>query len=195
MAGKLGRQPAVFTARSVASASAMAATLDRLGTPPSASVDRVSAIKDWGLLGNDLYGCCFQADVGHSLMLRSAAEGALVTPTEDDVLALYKAIAGFDGSPETDHGTSELAGCIYLERTGFLGHKATAFSNISTSNHNHLRWAIELFGHCRLGVNLHRRRWNSSTAASRGTWCRMTAALSVVTMSRCAAGRTTISGA
>jgi hypothetical protein len=107
------------------------------------------------MFGNDLYGDCVPCDSAHSLMLRTAAAGKIIIPTVTDVLSLYTAMTGFNpDDPSTDRGTSETAACEYMVSTGLLGHKADAYANISPANQDHLRWAVEIFGHCRLGLNM-----------------------------------------
>lgn len=155
MAGKLGRRPAVFTRRSVAGASLMRASLTRLGAPPSASVDRVSAIPAWGQMGNDELGDCTCADTAHALMLRTAATGTPIVPTDEQVIALYSAVSGYvPGNPSTDCGAVEADICAYLKQNGFLGHKSDNWVNLDPADLDGLRWSIELFGTCRLGLNL-----------------------------------------
>ena len=44
--------------------------------------------------------------------------------------------------------------CQYLVDTGFLGHKANATGNIDPANLDHIKWCIQLFGLCRIGLNL-----------------------------------------
>lgn len=155
MAGRLGRLPPRLDRRTIASAAAMAAHLTRLGAPPSASVDRVSAIASWGSMGNDVLGDCTCADTAHALMLRTNAVGSMIVPTVDQVVALYSAVSGYvPGYPNTDRGAVEADVCAYMVSMGFLGHKADAFANLDPTNLDGLRWAVELFGTCRLGLDM-----------------------------------------
>jgi hypothetical protein len=156
---KYGRRAPVITRRTMRSALLMASTLDALGTPPPESNDYVSKVEvPWGMMANDRFGCCTAADTGHTLMLRTAnASGSIVVPTDDQVLALYSAVTNppFNASdPLTDNGAQESDVCAYLVSNGFLGHKAQATGNIEPSNLDHLRWAIQLSGFCRIGLNL-----------------------------------------
>ncbi len=154
MAGRLGRRAPVYSRRSVTTAALLSSHLARLGTAPSCSVDRLGLIKDWGVLGNDLYGCCVEADTGHDLLFRTTIAGAPIIPTTQQILALYSALTGFDPTkPDTDQGTDEQSMCDYLVSTGFLGHRADATVCIAPTDLDHIRWAIELFGSCRFGIN------------------------------------------
>lgn len=158
MAGKLGRRQPLYTRRAVSSAAMMSARLATLGAPPSASVDRVSSITDWGAMmnaGPGAIGDCTCADSAHTLMLRTNANGAMVRPTDEQVVALYEAVGGYiPGRPETDQGAVEAQVCQYLKETGFVGHKIDDYANLDPSNLDSMRWSVELFGSCRLGVNM-----------------------------------------
>jgi hypothetical protein len=153
---RLGRKPARHTLRTMRSAIVMARHLAALGPAPDASNDYVSAVRaPWGMMLNDSLGDCVCADTGHTLMLRTANAGpSLVVPSDDDVLALYEAVGGYDpGDPSTDQGCDETSMCDYLEATGFLGHKSDATGSVDPANLDHVRWCIQLFGACRLGIN------------------------------------------
>jgi hypothetical protein len=156
---RLGRKPAQYTLTLLRRALAMAFHLDQLGPAPGISNDYVQAVENtgtpWGMLGNDKFGDCVEADCGHTLMLRTANTGKIVVPTEQDVLDLYTALTGFNpANPGSDQGTSETACCEYMVSHGFLGHKADAIGTVDPGNLNHVRWCVQLFGSCRLGINL-----------------------------------------
>lgn len=156
MTFKLGRRPARHTRRTMRSALVMARALDPLGTPPAASNDYVAAVKvPWQTFLNDELGCCVPADTAHALMLRTANASSIVIPTDPEVLKLYETVGGYiPGDEATDNGCNELDMCEYLERTGFLGHKADAIGSVDPQNLDHLKWCVQLFGTCRLGLNL-----------------------------------------
>ena len=154
---KYGRKPAVYTARSMRSALAMAAALDPLGPPPDSCRDYLSAVKTLGprMYQNNVLADCVCADTANTLILRTAnASTATVVPTDDQVISLYEVFGYVPGNPTTDNGVGELDMCNYLVNTGFLGHKATATASIEPSNLSHVKWANLLFGYCRLGLNL-----------------------------------------
>lgn len=151
-----GRLPAAFSLRSVQSGIAMAAALDPLGTPPEASNDYVAAVSvPWGMCRNNELSDCAAADQAHTLMLRSANTASqIIVPTDEQVTALYSAVGGYDGTKATDKGCFEAAMFEYMRTTGFLGHKADSTASIDPSNLDHLRWSVQLFGSCTLGLNL-----------------------------------------
>ena len=160
MSLKFGRKPAVRNARTQRSAEVMAKAIAPLGAPPSVSYPYAHAVTaatagDWGMLGNDTWGDCVQADDGHFLMLRTANTGLIFTPTETQILALYSAETGFNpNNPNSDQGTDETSDCVFMVSTGLLGHKAEATGYVDPSNLDHIKWCIELFGGCKLGINL-----------------------------------------
>lgn len=132
--------------------------LSTLGKPPAVSSDYVSAVTKqspagWGVLLNNEIGDCVPADSGHQLMLRTANAGNIVIPTDDDILALYEAVGGYvPGDPNTDQGCAEEAMCQYLVTNGLCGHKLSATAPIDPTNLDHIRWAVQLFGACRMGI-------------------------------------------
>jgi hypothetical protein len=86
-------------------------------------------------------------------MLRTANTSAVVVPTDDDVKELYDIIGGYvPGNSDTDNGCDETTMCEYLESTGFIGHKLAVFGSVEPSNLDHVRWCIQMFGTCRIGI-------------------------------------------
>jgi hypothetical protein len=107
------------------------------------------------MLGNDAVGDCTCADTAHALMLRTANASTIVVPTDQDVLALYSDISGYDpADPSSDVGCNESAVAAHLEVFGFLGHKLDATAMIDPGNLNHVKWVVQLFGACRIGLNM-----------------------------------------
>lgn len=156
---KTGRCAAIHTRKTMRSALIMAKALDALGPGPKTTNDYRVAVNrttngDWGMLGNDNAGDCVWADSGHHLMLRTAnAAGAIIVPTAEDVLACYSAVTGYvPGNEATDRGTDEVTAMAYLKTTGLLGHKSNDYGTIDPLNQDHVRWCVELFGECRLGI-------------------------------------------
>ena len=153
---KFGRRPAVHNRRTFRAGLVLARALDTLGPAPAVTTDWTQAVKvPWQMFGNDSLGDCVCADTGHTLMLRTANASSIVVPTDQDVIALYEAVGGYDPSnPSTDQGCDETAMCQYLETTGFLGHKSDATGMVDPANADHVRWSCQLFGHCRLGFDV-----------------------------------------
>jgi hypothetical protein len=154
---KLGRKPAHFNKQAMQSAIAMDAALRALGPPPASSRDYLAAVTSpWGMLLNDQLGDCVCADTGHALMLRTSnSTKATVIPTDDDILKLYETVGGYvPGEADTDGGCNESDMCHYLVQNGFLGHKANSTGHVEPLHTDNLKWCVELFGTCRVGINL-----------------------------------------
>jgi hypothetical protein len=157
---KLGRKPAQFDRRAMRSALVLAEALGELGPAPSISNDYVSAVDrstggDWGMLGNDQFGDCTFADSGHQIMLHTANAGSIYVPSSRQVLDAYAVCTGFRESiPSSDQGAVEADVCTFMQRTGLAGHKSSGFGSIEPSNLDHVKWAVQIFGACRIGINL-----------------------------------------
>lgn len=158
MINKLGRRPARHTMRTMRAAIAIARHLAALGPPPPTSTDYVSPMLaqcggNLGMFLNDQLGDCVCADSAHQVMLHTANGGQIVIPTDADVLALYEAVGGYKpGDSSTDQGCDETSMCEYLMTTGLSGQKSAGSGPIDPQNLDHVRWAVQLFGACRLGV-------------------------------------------
>lgn len=88
-------------------------------------------------------------------MIRTANAGSMITPSAQQVLDAYAAHTGFNpNDPGTDNGDDETSAIHYLQQVGFLGHKCDLTTGILVSNLDHIRWCVQLFGACRLGINL-----------------------------------------
>jgi hypothetical protein len=163
---KLGRRPAVHNRRTMLSALAMARALDPLGTPPRISNDYVSAVLKaspggFEMFLNDKLGDCVCADSAHQVMLHTANSGTIVIPTDQDVIALYEAVGGYDpsqvqpdGSNPTDQGCAETDMCQYMMTTGLCGQKSAGTASVAPGNNDHIAWCVQLFGACRLGIEV-----------------------------------------
>ena len=153
-----GRKPAVFTRRSVLTASLMSPIFNALGAPPEACNDYIGKVKViCPMYLNNRLGDCVPADTAHTLIIRSSNVGAgtAVVATDADVVKLYSAVGGYvPGNDATDNGCVEEDMESYLRATGFLGHKADATASIDPTRQDYLKWGNQLFGHVRLGWNL-----------------------------------------
>jgi hypothetical protein len=159
---KFGRKPAKFTRHSVASAAIFASHLNPLGSPPANSNDYVAAVdkalggpNKWGMLGNDYVGDCTCADGGHQIMLHTANCGQIFVPTTQDVMTAYSAVSGYNAAdPNTDEGAAESDVCKYMQTTGIAGHKSVMWAAVDPDNVTLIKWTVQLFGACRIGVSL-----------------------------------------
>jgi hypothetical protein len=162
---KLGRRNPKWGVHHMRASFRASAVFDALNDPPPASADFISAVSaiigtDWGMLLNDQLGDCTSADCGHALMLRTANTGTWVQPKDSDILAVYEATGQYNpADPSTDQGAEESVVCDYMEKVGLLGHKsvgtaAVATGTIDSNALDRIRWSVQMFGACRLGVNL-----------------------------------------
>lgn len=150
---KTGRRAPVHNRRTMCAAIALHAALDPLGPPPSVSSDYVSAVDKavgaagWGILGNDAHGDCTIADCGHQVMLHTANAGSIVVPTTQECLDLYFKLTG-----GADSGLDEVTVCDAMQTAGLAGQKSSGSAPIDPSRLDHVRWAVQIFGACRLGI-------------------------------------------
>ena len=171
---KMGRKPAVYTRDSLVRSHIMAQSLGALGAPPTHSPNWTSAVSrqsqtGWHMYGNDTYGDCVIADCAHQMMLRTANVGDISAPTPTQVLALYAFFQGMKIDPnasnpnlsqieaylgQNDNGCDEVTVIQWLTKTGWLGHKLDSYANLDPTQLNLLKWAVCIFGSCRLGLNL-----------------------------------------
>lgn len=157
---KLGRKPPRHTLRTIRSAVAIAYALDPLGAPPTASDDYVAAVDkvtggNWQVFLNDSLGDCVIADSAHQVMLHTANAGTMIMPTDAEVLEMYEVVGGYKPSdPSTDQGCDEGNACQYLMTTGLAGQKSAGTGFVDPANLDHIRWTVQLFGACRLGITV-----------------------------------------
>jgi len=151
---KTGRRPARHTRRTMKSALVLHAALAALGTPPATPQNYVSAVlaqsqQGWINWWNSQLGDCVCEDSGHELMLVTANAGKIIIPSANDILALYEAVGGY----VTDQGCDETSMCEYLMTTGLCGQRSAGTGMLADpTNMDHIRWAVQLFGSCRLGI-------------------------------------------
>lgn len=130
---------------------------------PPASSDWLTPVPsgDWGMLGNDQWGDCTCASVGHKRIgdVYVNQSNNLLTVTTADALALYTAVTGFDpnAGPSGDNPTDQGAVCQdvlqYWLKNGFLGEKILAYAKVSLSSVTQVKQAIATFGQVYCGFN------------------------------------------
>lgn len=114
-----------------------------------------------GMLGNDDWGDCVPAGLGHLVEDWSFwGQGTEIDMLDDEILEAYSAITGFDpsqgtpGNNPTDNGTTLQAGLNYLRHTGFAGVTAAAFGSIQPSATNKWKQCLAQVGPLMLGVGV-----------------------------------------
>ena len=154
--------------------------------PPVVDWSRDVAPQAWGMCLNDAIGDCTCAAVAHAIVAWSAITSSFQakpywTPSDADVLALYRAVSGYvPGQLETDQG-ARCADVLALwqrqgvECAGTLD-KLAAYATIDPRNHAHLRAAVWSFGCVYAGVMLHQAQmteavWSDLSSQVRGGHC------------------------
>lgn len=150
--GKLGRRPNNPAQPRLRLTTHLAAT----PLPPApTTVDYHSHITDWPMYGNDVYGDCVWAEIGHEIESHTGyGQGAAVEVSVAAVLKGYSDVTGFDpNDPSTDQGTVIQDAMGYWRKTGVGGHRIDAFAEVDVANATELRQALYLFGGLSVGLN------------------------------------------
>ena len=149
---KYGRLAPRHTLRTMRGALALAKAYAPLGAPPSISADYIAAVDkatggNWRLDGNSQYGDCTIADCAHQIMLHTANAGSIVIPTATECLATYFKLTG---GPDT--GLDETTVCEAMQTIGLAGQKSVGSGMLDPARLDHIRWTVQIFGACRLGI-------------------------------------------
>jgi hypothetical protein len=124
--------------------------------PNPALVDWLSKVPAWPMYGNDRYGDCVWAMIGHLIeAFTTYSTGRTVEVSEQVLLDAYSAVTGFNpNDPSTDQGTVIQDALGYWQKTGIAGHKILAYAEVDVRNQSNVDAAINVFGALCLGVNL-----------------------------------------
>ena len=105
----------------------------------------------WPMDGNDQYGDCVWAAIGHGEQLWS---NNATVPTVQQLLAGYSAVTGFNpNDPNTDQGTVIADALAYWRKTGVANRKVELYASINPQNANVLQQAVEFFGGLNVGID------------------------------------------
>jgi len=119
----------------------------------------------WPMMMNDRLGDCTCAAAGHFIEEWTAYAGNKVILSDDEIVAGYSAITGYDARTGTnDNGAVELDVLKYWKNTGFAGHRIAAFVALEPGSLDHIRASVFLFGGCYIGVAL------PVSAQTQGVW-------------------------
>lgn len=158
MALKLGKKPARKGA--VAFGFGTYFDLTALPTPPL-RIGHWDIGRPWGMMANDLYGCCVWAGAAHEhMMWARAGERAAVDFSDENVLADYAAATGFKpDDPDTDNGSDMADAARYRRRTGIVDNKGVrhtidAYAAIKPGRGDYLALATWLTGAVGIGLML-----------------------------------------
>lgn len=152
VAGRLGRRPNDGSKVRLA----LGPHLTGPVPPNPVLVDWLSKVDSWPMYGNDRFGDCVFAMIGHLIeAFTTYSSGRTVQVTEQDLLDAYSAVTGFDpNDPATDQGTVIQDALAYWQKTGIAGHKILAYAAVSVTDQAEVDAAINVFGALCLGVNL-----------------------------------------
>lgn len=150
---KLGKRLAKWDRRRLRTASYFLPDL----APPPDSCDYYGGRTNWGMMCNDVRGCCTIAAKFHQLQIWIAqATGKQVDFSDADILKYY---ALFDEWNPADPDNTDNGGIIAdvlddWRKADILGHNLTAYSDPQPQNKTHIMQAINLFGGIDLGFQL-----------------------------------------
>ncbi len=178
-APKLGWQPGPEDPRTLRLS---AYTTPELAPAPS-TVDWMSKVKKWPMLGNDRMGNCVLVSCAHLVQgWTGHAAGTEILIPERDVVTAYSKITGFN--PRTganDRGTRSLDAMNYWRKNGIGGRRIAAFVKLDHRDRNELCTALHLFGGVFIAADLPtaadgqmraRKVWTPTrgSAGRRGSW-------------------------
>lgn len=145
-----------------------------LPTPPL-KAGYIDKVQTWPMYLNDELGDCVIAAAGHMIEQWTAFSSATSSPvlvTNKDILKGYEAVGGYvPGNPDTDNGCDMLTALKYWRRTGFGGHKVSAFVSVDYTNQKEVEQAIYLFGNVYIGLALPLTAQNPVTTEPSGLSC------------------------
>lgn len=130
------------------------ATAKRWRSP--VKIDWSTKVPGWPMMGNDRYGDCVFATIGHLIEEWTAqANPPSIVLSDEQILAAYGAVTGFD--PRTganDNGANELDALNWWRQTGIVGHKIRAYVALDVKRKDEVRYAVAEFGGAFTGINL-----------------------------------------
>lgn len=151
---KLGKTHPVHDARTL-SFSDYTNTTALPPAPATCCYGQTIAPTGWGMMANEIVSDCTLAAAGHLIMAWTAANGAMVTPADDQIIAAYSAITGYNPVTKQNNTGSNLLNVLnYWRKSGIANHKIAAFTALQPGNHDHIRQAVYLFGGCYIGLAL-----------------------------------------
>lgn len=140
---KLGKKPAAVDRRTLKLARYMPVTLPPL--PDKARWDQVKDRDAWGMDGNDTFGNCVVVTAAHILDCARAVESSqLLRISDQDVIKTTHEVGAEDGYVVLNR-------LKIWRRQGLFGSRIEAFASVD-HNHEHIRAAINIFGHADIGL-------------------------------------------
>jgi hypothetical protein len=149
---KLGKSVARHDPRTLLLASYLTPALPA----PPATLNIATKVTAWGMMANDQIGDCTCAAAGHLIMEWTANAGkAMVTPTDEEIIAAYSAITGYNPTTgANDNGANEIDVLNYWRQTGIANDTIGAYVALEPANHTHIMDSVFIFEGCYIGLQL-----------------------------------------
>jgi hypothetical protein len=119
--------------------------------------DWLSKVGSWPMYGNDQYGDCVWAAIGHAIIAWTTYAGSPVEVSLEALLQGYADVTGFNrDDPATDQGTVMQDALSYWRKTGVAGHRILAFAKVDHTDPAAMKAAIDVFGSLQVGIKFPR---------------------------------------
>jgi hypothetical protein len=152
--GKLGKLPPVHDLRT----KSFGDLVHKFGlvAPPYYRVDwsRKLNVPALGTLLNTRLGNCTCASKGHDLQLWTAWTGVQASVTDAEILRMYEAISGYNGTPQTDKGATILSALQWWNHNPIAGVTLDGYAGVEPGNITAAKTAIWNFGSLDIGLLL-----------------------------------------
>jgi hypothetical protein len=147
---KLGKLPAKFDRRTIQMSDKIEKRkLPKIPLTHTLSKKTLVMFPKLGIMGNDDYGDCTFAAIGHMHQTWTTYGGKPWQPTDAEIIAAYLKHTG-----GRDEGANMLDVLKLMRNEGIAGNKIDAFVAISLLNHDQVRTAHFLFGGLYVGAML-----------------------------------------
>lgn len=141
----LGKLPAKVDARTLKLVNYIPAVLPEI--PQMVRWDKVKEMNAWGMDGNDQFGNCVIVTAAHIIDCARACESELMDRVSDvEAIALSTEMGALNGYYVLDR-------LKWWRRRGMFGSSIAAFVAL-TGDHDLIRSAINIFGHCDIGLSM-----------------------------------------
>lgn len=112
-------------------------------------------VTDWSVLMNDRIGDCVPCAGLHLLQSWGNETGKPFSPTDDQALVIYEALAGYNPSTgANDNGVDISAFLDYWQNTGVAGNDCVAHAVVDHTNLDLIKLGIYLFGGVIVGTEV-----------------------------------------
>ena len=145
---KLGKLPPVVDSRTLLFGAYLT---PQLPAPP-AQENYGQKVATWPMYGNDQYGDCTCAAVGHMIQNWTATAKGEVTPPLQSIMSLYEHFVGTP--PPPDAGCSLLVVLRHWKKAGVDGHTIQAYALLKVGDEVQAKDALWCFGTIYIGLAL-----------------------------------------